>query len=436
MLPRTLWCAAAIALAAICAHAQPGSCPRYTPGSVISAPEDLHSTNGVLTVDLTYRTEVDATGRTRFCFVTDKGAQSPTLHVHPGDQLIVNLKNALPKSAAGIEAMPGMSVSNASAACTPGAIMTTSSVNLHYHGANVPPVCHQDEVITTVVNTGGTYQYDLQFPFDEPPGLYWYHPHIHGLAEAAVQGGASGAIIVDGIENENSEVAGLPERVLVIRDYPVPGNPPPEGAPAWNLTLNYTPIPFPKYIAPVIPIRPKEKQFWRVLNASADTIIQLQVVYDGAAQTLRIVARDGVPTDSQDGTTRGSSIPQQSIRIPPAGRVEFILLGPALSVNSAMLMTEAVDTGPRAITIRLVRWRLFAPVQMLRSLRPCRWFPRNPSRGALRAWRPQSRQRHGSSTFQNWFLAVPTMGTSRWSFLSPWTGRLRKYSIPTILRRS
>ena len=34
-----------------------------------------------------------------------------------------------------------------------------------------------------------------------PEGLYWYHPHIHGISEPAVQGGATGAIIVDGLEN-------------------------------------------------------------------------------------------------------------------------------------------------------------------------------------------------------------------------------------------
>ena len=65
----------------------------------------------------------------------------------------------------------------------------------------------------------------MQFPLDEPPGLYWYHPHIHGISEAAVLGGASGALIVEGIQNVNPEVAGLPQQVLMIRDNLVPGNP-------------------------------------------------------------------------------------------------------------------------------------------------------------------------------------------------------------------
>jgi FtsP/CotA-like multicopper oxidase with cupredoxin domain len=50
------------------------------------------------------------------------------------------------------------------------------------------------------------------------PGLYWYHPHIHGFSKAEVLGGASGALIIEGIERVDPAVAGLPERVLVIRD--------------------------------------------------------------------------------------------------------------------------------------------------------------------------------------------------------------------------
>ena len=94
---------------------------------------------------------------------------------------------------------------------------------------NTPPICHEDEVILTIINSGETFRYELHIPKNEPPGLYWFHPHIHGIATAAVQGGASGAIIVEGIENVNPKVAGLPQRVLIVRDNP-PVNPPPRHA--------------------------------------------------------------------------------------------------------------------------------------------------------------------------------------------------------------
>jgi FtsP/CotA-like multicopper oxidase with cupredoxin domain len=235
---------------------------------------------------------------------------------------------------------------SASEAC--GAMMMNSlSVNIHAHGTNLPPVCHQDEVIKTVVNAGESFDYDMHFPKDEPPGLYWYHPHIHGIAEPAVLGGASGAIIVDGFENVNPMVAGLPEHVLIVRDNLVPGNPTPGGAvPSWDVSVNYVPVPYPAFTPAKLAVRPNERQFWRLLNASADTILDVELNYDGVAQPLEVVGLDGVPTGSQDGTTRGKSVLLSHILIPPAGRAEFIITSPSTHVHSAVLETLNIDTGP------------------------------------------------------------------------------------------
>lgn len=323
-------------------------CPRFPEGSVISQPKDLFSDQGILSVNFRYETTVDRNGNTLFCFVTDDGSESPTLHVHPGDRLLINLKNNLPAaSSSAMAEMPGMTISGRASSTCGAVTMTASSVNIHYHGTNISPTCHQDEVIRTMVNSGQTFQYDVQFPLDEPPGLYWYHPHIHGISEAAVQGGASGAIVVEGIQNINPEVAGLPEQLLVIRDNLVPGNPDPGGnIPSWDISLNYVPIPSPAYTPALIQMKPGERQLWRVLNASADTIIDLQLVYDGVPQPLEAIALDGVPTGSQDGTSRGKRVWYSDILLPPAGRAEFIVTGPSSSVQSATLMTLNVDTGP------------------------------------------------------------------------------------------
>jgi FtsP/CotA-like multicopper oxidase with cupredoxin domain len=162
-----------------------------------------------------------------------------------------------------------------------------------------------------------------------------------------VQGGASGALIVEGIQNINPDVAGLPQQVLVIRDNLVPGNPTPGGAiPSWDLSLNYVPVSYPAFTPAVIPMKPSEKQFWRVVNASADTIIDLQLQYDGTPQALQVVALDGVPVGSQDGASRGKSIFETDILLAPAARAEFIVTGPSASVHSATLMTLNIDTGP------------------------------------------------------------------------------------------
>ena len=318
-------------------------CPRFAPGSTVTNPPALFSQDGTLTVNLAYNTAQDAQGRTLYCFTTPDGSEGPTLHINPGDHLIINVKNDLPTpTSAGDMQM----ATNAVTVCGD-TTMNDSSVNIHYHGTNTPPTCHQDEVIHTLINAGETFTYDVAFPSDEPPGLYWYHPHVHGLAERTTQGGATGAIIVDGIEALQPAVADLPQRVFVIRDQNVAGNPMPGGpVPSWDLTINYIPIPYPALTPAVIDIAPNEKQFWRVVNAAADTILDLEVVYDGKPQPIQLVSLDGVPLGSQDGTAQGKLITVTHMRLPTASRMEFIVTGPSATVKSAQFMTLKINTGP------------------------------------------------------------------------------------------
>src|SRR5271167_176950 len=68
-------------------------CERPVTGSAVEEPADLRSENGVLRVELTFRSSVDTAGRTNFCYVDKDGRESPNLRVHPGDTLILSLKN-------------------------------------------------------------------------------------------------------------------------------------------------------------------------------------------------------------------------------------------------------------------------------------------------------------------------------------------------------
>jgi FtsP/CotA-like multicopper oxidase with cupredoxin domain len=313
-------------------------CPRLAAGSVTKNPPALFSHNGALRVNFSYQTTTDEVGRTLFCFMTPDGMENPTLHVHPGDHLVINVTNNTPATPVEMPIDPP----NCGASK-----MTDPSVNIHFHGTNTSPTCHQDEVIRTVINSGQTFRYDVHFPQNEPPGLYWYHPHIHGLPEAAVQGGATGAIVMDGLEALQPAVRGLPWRVFVIRDQNVPGNPTPGGpVPSWDLSLNFIPVSYPDYKPAVVEMSPGEKQLWRVVNASADTILDLQLQYDGEPQNLEIVALDGVPAGSQDGTRHGKIINATDILLAPAARAEFIVTGPSRSVSNATLVTLAINTGP------------------------------------------------------------------------------------------
>lgn len=82
-----------------------------------------------------------------------------------------------------------------------------------------PPGVPQDDVVHTSIQPNDLpFEYRVRIPSDQPHGLYWYHPHLHGFTRTQVVGRASGALIVEGIERANREVAGLPERVIVIRD--------------------------------------------------------------------------------------------------------------------------------------------------------------------------------------------------------------------------
>ena len=240
--------AASLASAAVAPVANP--CPRLAAGSIVQNPPALFSQHGTLTADFSYQTTTDADGRTLFCFMTPDGLENPTLHVHPGDQLIINATNNAPAAPVEMQIDPP----NCGAA-----VMTDLSVNIHYHGTNTSPTCHSDEVIHTVINSGQTLTYNVHIPWDEPPGLYWYHPHIHGQVEAALQGGASGAIVVDAIQDFQPAVAATPQLILVIRDQNVAGDPTPsDTVPSWDLTLNNIPIAYPAEIPAVIQMHPRE----------------------------------------------------------------------------------------------------------------------------------------------------------------------------------
>jgi FtsP/CotA-like multicopper oxidase with cupredoxin domain len=337
-------------------------CQRFKAGGVVQNPPALFSSNGVLSVRFSYQQTTDSVGRLLHCFMTPNGLEDPTLHVKPGDTLNITVTNNTPASPLGQMFNPP-NCGDDTVEFTPpaaGANSVGSSMNIHYHGTNVTPQCHGDNVTKTVINSGSTFQYGFTFPTDEPSGLYWYHPHIHGLAERDLLGGASGALVVDGIENTQPAVSGLRQRVLVIRDQTQlqglaegPGNCGVD-VPFQDISVNYVPIDSHRsssgtvtFTPAALRMNPGETQFWRVSNSTSDTILELQVLYDGVPQTLQLVGIDAVPVNSQDGTGPGHLIPVTHFRIPTAGRVEFLVRAPAATVRVAQLITNNINTGPQ-----------------------------------------------------------------------------------------
>src|ERR1700722_2254181 len=356
-------------------------CRRPEPGSVVPEPQELRSHDGVLQVDLAIRNQRQFDGSTRYCYLTADGKLSPTLRLKPGDLLILVLQKRAtdlgsPGSIAALThdqaEMPLEGPKGTSQAhfdpCTSGAT-TPATTNLHFHGLTVPPECHQDDVLKTSIQPNDpAFEYRLRIPDDEPPGLYWYHPQVLGLTRVQVLGGASGALIIEGIEQAVPELAGLPERVLVIRDqdllnpYAAPSLSEPTvpknqidtdgdstnsgtgfGKPAKDLSVNFVPVPYPDYPPAKIMMKPGERQLWRVLNASAITYLDLAVLFGRTPQMLGVVAVDGAPI-RYNGSAAPPVARVNHIGVPPGARIEFIVEGPPLG-GAARLVTRAVDTG-------------------------------------------------------------------------------------------
>ena len=348
------------------------SCPRPSPGSAVTEPEDLRSHNGVLKVNLIEHNAKEQDGSIRYCFFDENGKESPTLRANPGDLVILTLKNDLKDFGSGSPAAAhthlNADASKEAHSCTSG-VMAHDSTNLHFHGLTIPPVCHQDDVLhTSIQPKDPPFEYRFRVPENEPPGLYWYHPHIHGFTKEQVLGGASGALIVEGIERADTAVAGLSERVLVIRDQDLlnPNAPPSKsepvvpkmlfdrdgdaantgtgfGKPAKDLSINFVPVPYPDYPPAQMEMKPDERQLWRVVNASGITYLNLAVLFGHKPQPLGLVAMDGVPLNTV-GMPRDFVDWQTHLAVPPGARVEFIIKGPPAG-ESGLLVTRTVDTG-------------------------------------------------------------------------------------------
>ena len=325
-------------------------CTRSLEGSAVPEPKNLWSENGVLLVDLSFRSSVDSEELVRYCYVLPDGSESPNLRVHPGDTLILNFKNESVAASEG-HASLARSHDHGSNNCGTSGTMSAGTTNLHFHGLVVPPVCHQDESLKTLIQPNtAAFEYRIAIPKSTPPGLYWYHPHPHGMSEEQVLGGASGALIVEGIEQANHHVANLPERVVIIRDQELPtaavsGAKPDRNRPSKDLSINYVPVPYPNYPPAVFTTKPGEKQLWRVLNASADTYLDLQILYGKTPQNLAVIALDGIPIGFDDGTAHDRLLWKTHIPLPPASRAEFILVGPPEGVTGK-LITKFVERGP------------------------------------------------------------------------------------------
>src|SRR5713101_4707759 len=282
-------------------------------------------------VALTLRAATNAEGRDVFSYNGQMSA--PVIRAWPGDILKIDYVNDLPR------------IATEPCAIEPCRNMT----NLHFHGLEVSPHAPQDDVLEMMAMPGETLRYAVQIPADHPPGLYWYHTHPHGESHRQALDGMSGALVIEGIESYFPALAGLPERVLVVRGRSIEHDPQStdlkrrvelssntcgaeQEGPEEVFTVNGS-------VRPQIEIAPGERQFWRLVNASADRYLDLQL----EGQTFEIVAMDGMPIALHDPNHRTRIT--DHVLLPPAGRLEAIVTGPAAGMPRR-LISRCVDTGP------------------------------------------------------------------------------------------
>ena len=159
-------------------------------GAELFQPAELRSAGGRLEVRLEASPgQFQLAGRQARALGYNGGIPGPTLRLHPGDVLNVRLANSLDQP-----------------------------TNLHVHGLHVSPEGAGDNVFI-VVNPGAVFDYQYRIPADHPPGVYWYHPHHHGMVADQIFAGLFGAIIVEDPE----PIPVSTERVLVISDTTLDG---------------------------------------------------------------------------------------------------------------------------------------------------------------------------------------------------------------------
>jgi FtsP/CotA-like multicopper oxidase with cupredoxin domain len=296
--------------------------------SFLLEPPEVSSQNHLASLTLSAVRGND--GRDSFAF--NGRTVPPIIRVSPGDTLKITYMNNLPPP------------SGEQCSIGPCGNMT----NLHFHGLGVSPKAPEDDVLDMIAMPGQTLNYAVHIPVDQEPGLFWYHTHPHGESEQQVLDGMSGAIIVEGMDRYAPIVRGLPEKVLILRGQAIKQDSTGQaalkraearvkgcgssGQSERVFTVNGD-------IRPTIKIAPGERQFWRIVNASSDRYVDLQL--DG--EPWDIVALDGMPLAYHN--------PEHPVRVadhvllPPASRLEGVVTGPPAGA-SATLRTRCVDAGP------------------------------------------------------------------------------------------
>ena len=268
------------------------------------------SQNGELNVTLVAAPKAVAIDGVRLNTLTFNGEYGgPALRLKPGDRLRIHLVNH-----------------------------TALPINLHFHGSYASPRARGDNVHIEV-GPGTSFDYRLTIPLDQPPGLYWYHTHIHGISEQEVNGGLSCAMIIDGIEQQVPETAGLRQRLLVLKTYTIDSPPDARPDPA-AARLHGVVQSINGGVHEQVRATAGATEFWRLTNQSPNDYYHLSI----KGVRFRIVGLDGAPTRRD--------IDADHLDIAPAGRVEALVTMPAAGDYPIVSGSTPTGTGRNLKVVR------------------------------------------------------------------------------------
>jgi FtsP/CotA-like multicopper oxidase with cupredoxin domain len=276
-----------------------GSSAPLRSGKELTQPTPLRSIDGLLNVALVAGPSTMMIGGTAVKAMTYNGAlPGPTLIVRAGDTLAISLRNQL-----------------------------GAPTNLHTHGLHVSPDGSSDNVFRRI-DSGGSAEYRYEIPQNHPPGVFWYHPHHHGMAADQVFGGLYGTIIVE----DATPVPTARERVLVVSDMTFDSTgriaaasqmDRMNGREGSTVLLN-------GQVDSTMTARPGDRERWRIVNACTSRYLDLRL--DG--QSLQLLGNDSGRFATPQEVTE--------LRLLPGGRADVLV---TMVAGTSTLRAIPVDRG-------------------------------------------------------------------------------------------
>lgn len=296
--------------------------------------------------------------------------------VDPGDNLLINLDNKL-NGAAGFRTnlhTHGFIVSPNNAPSTPSVPVGDNVFALIYSkdATEAQRSMHAPENAVPIRSFDQTAEYLIEVPVDHPKGLYWYHPHPHGISGPQVIGGMSGLITVgkasDYVAHE-LERGTIAERLLMLKDTQITRK---AGESQWRINDGYDPgncgdkakkepgvcfqddnnawlFPVNGQIYPTIEIEEGAGQLWRIGNIGANATYQLELVEIGengkeAPLPFQVISVDGVAVGRE---SEDEPIMRQKLLVMPSARVEVLVTHPGAAgqARKAVFRTAGFGTG-------------------------------------------------------------------------------------------